>query len=119
MRAALRAPSPQDAAPSTSWLTSPGTARAHPAAAPRANMTNHVLVGTAVSGAAHSPAGLAEEGTWRCRAAALNGRLARHREERATKEPKEADWLALQVYRATLHMCEIGVGQLVDVGVCP
>ncbi len=50
---------------------------------------------------------------------ALNGRLARHREERATKEPKEADWMALEVYNAILHMCEIGVGQLVNVVVCP
>jgi hypothetical protein len=38
---------------------------------------------------------------------------------RATKEPKEADWMALQVYSAILHMCEIGVGQLVDIVVCP
>jgi hypothetical protein len=47
------------------------------------------------SSSPHGPQGC----TWR-RAAALNGRLARHREERATKEPKEADWMALQVYSA-------------------
>jgi hypothetical protein len=48
----------------------------------------------------------------------LNGLLARHREERAAKKAEEADWVALEAYMATLHMCEIGVGQLVDVGDC-